>query len=297
MTDTTSTTTAAIAIEADSRVDAAIEFCASQDYPLGVALIAHRWRSEPADAVVTALATFQNADGGFGNGLEVDIAAPQSNPFATRLAMQALLALDSLPPTATPVLAGIDRYLAAAQDDGGDFRFSPEVLAGEIAPWFAGWTYPNLNPSACLAGLAARLGTGNEQLFVRLGNMIDAIGSVETARTGEFYDVLPYAEGAYLLDANGREDLVVATAEGITERMRNGGFEDASHALDLALGGGDTLSTRIPADLIASEAASLLAAQQEDGGWPSPYTAAWRSWTTATAFVYLATLRDMSRED
>ena len=280
--------------QAGARAEAAIAFCTAQDYPLGSALIAHRWRGGLAEDVITALTRYQNADGGFGNGLEVDIAAPQSNAFATRLAMQALLALTERPESAKAVLTGIDRYLVTAQDDGGDFRLTPEVLAGEIAPWFAGWTYPNLNPTACLAGLAARLGIGNEQLFVRLGAMIDSIGSAETARNGEFYDVLPYAESTFLLDANGYKDLVTATAEGITERMRNGKFDDASHALDLALGGGEVLSNLIPADLLSQQATRLLTEQQEDGGWSSPYNAAWRPWVTAMAMLHLATLRDMS---
>ena len=34
-----------------------------------------------------ALARYQNPDGGFGNGLEPDIGASQSNPFATELAL------------------------------------------------------------------------------------------------------------------------------------------------------------------------------------------------------------------
>lgn len=282
--------------EADAHADAAIAFCMAQGFPLGVALIAHRWRDGEADAVVAALASYQNADGGFGNGLEVDIAAPGSNPFATRLAMQALLALDPRPASAGPMLEGVDRYLAAAQDAGGDFRLSPEVLAGEIAPWFAGWAYPNLNPTACLAGLAARLGIGNERLFIRLGAMIDTIGDLDAARNGDFYQVLPYAESASLLDANGYADFVTATAEGIAARLaRPDGYEDAGHALDHALGSGPALSDRIPPDLLAAQAARLLAEQKGDGGWPSPYSAAWRPWVTATAFMHLAALRDMSR--
>ncbi|HWK79574.1 MAG TPA: hypothetical protein VNP95_02340 [Thermomicrobiales bacterium] len=295
MTDTAPSLTDTIR-HAQARADAAIAFCTAQDFPLGAALIAHRWRGGPAEAVIATLARYQNADGGFGNGLEVDIAAPDSNPFATRIAMQAIIALDPRPATAAAMLAGIDRYLAVAHDAGGDFRLTPAVLSGEIAPWFAGWTYPNLNPALCLAGLAAPLGIGNPDLFQRVGGMVAAIGNPEIARNGGFYDVLPYAEGAFLLDANGHEDLLAATAEGIIRQLEHGDFEDASHALDLALGGGEVLAARIPTDLIAREAARLIAEQEDDGGWPSPYGAAWRPWITAMAFVQLATLRDTPRE-
>ncbi|MGC4108794.1 MAG: hypothetical protein QM753_20950 [Thermomicrobiales bacterium] len=297
MTDTTPTFTSIIA-DTDTRADAAIAFCTAtaQGFPLGAALIAHRWRGGPADDAVLALARYQNADGGFGNGLEVDIAAPESNPFATRLAMQALLALDSPPARADAMLAGIDRYLSTAQDANGDFRFTPDVLAGEIAPWFAGWTYPNLSPSACLAGLASRLGIGTPDLFARVETMIANLGDPEVARNGEFYDVLPYAEYAPLLAANGHDALLAATADGIAARMRRpDGYDDAGHALDHALGGGDVLAARIPADLLAEQAQRLLSEQQDDGGWPSLYGPAWRPWITASALLQVATVRDMSR--
>lgn len=280
---------------ADTRADDAIAFCVANDFPLGAALIAHRWRGGAAEDVITALAPYQNDDGGFGNGLEVDIASPASNPFATRLAMQVLLALDERPDCATAVLAGIERWLASAQDDQGDFRLSPAVLSSQIAPWFAEWTYPNLNPAACLTGLAFRLGAGSPELFSRVEAMVASLGNAEVARDGEFYDVLPYAEYAPLLAANGHETLLEATVEGIVGRLHAETYDDASHALDHALGGGEALSSRIPADLIAREIARLLGEQEADGGWSSPYSAAWRPWVTATALVRGADIRDMSR--
>lgn len=276
-----------------ARVDAAIAFCTAQGYPLGSALIAHRWRDGDADDVVSALARYQNPDGGFGNGLEVDIAAPESNPFATRLAMQALLALTNQPASAGTVLVGIDRYLMTAQDDGGDFRFSAAVLAAPLAPWFAGWTFPNLNPAACLAGLAFRLGIGAPELFARVKTMMTTLGDVEHARNGAFYEVLPYVEYAPLLAIGGKEAMLAAIAEGITTRIEGGEYEDAGHALDHALGGGAAISARIPSDLLASQVTRLLNEQEDDGGWPSAYSPAWRPWATAMAMVQLASLRDM----
>ncbi|MGB3328075.1 MAG: hypothetical protein WBA46_03920 [Thermomicrobiales bacterium] len=293
---TAQTQTLADAARPDARqVDAALAFCSAHDFPLGVALIAHRWRDGAADDVVAALARYQNADGGFGNGLEVDIAATESNPFATRLAMQALLALRDRPDAANAMLGGIDRYLTSAQDDGGDFRFSDAVKAGSLAPWFAGWTYPNLNPAACLAGLASRLGIGQPPMFARVDAMVESIGDPEELRTGGFYEILPYAEYAPLLAQNGHAELLETTVEGITAQLQAGAYEDASHALDHALGGGPVIAERIPEPLLSREATRLLGEQQDDGGWPSPYNPAWRPWTTATAFVHLATLRDMSR--
>src|SRR5215211_6418367 len=47
---------------------------------------------DPED-VIAALATYQNPDGGFGQHLEIDIHAPDSQPFAVRLAMQVMISI------------------------------------------------------------------------------------------------------------------------------------------------------------------------------------------------------------
>lgn len=267
-------------------VEPALRFLAEQRSPLGEALVRHLWRDGSADDVVTALTAYQNADGGFGKGLEVDIAAPVSNPFATRLAMQVLTLL---PPDAGQELcASLAAWLVASQDADGDWHFAPEVRAYELAPWFAGWTFPSLNPACCIVGLANRLGIATPEMRERVVALFARLGSIDEARDGEFYAVLPYVEYVAGVDFPERDAYVAALAEGIAGRQ----YEDAQHLFDHAINGGPELVARLPDGLLAAQADRLMDAREDDGGWPTPYNAAWRPWTTTSALVTLARLRD-----
>ena len=145
MTTTTFVLTETQHVRADALVEPALRFLETSGYPLGVSLVRHLWRGSPAQEVLDALSAHQNPDGGFGRGLEVDIKAPVSNPFATRLAMQVLLALP--PGAGREMRRAIARWLVANHHADGDWHFAPEVLEHDVAPWFAAWTFPSLNPS------------------------------------------------------------------------------------------------------------------------------------------------------
>lgn len=274
--------------EMDAAVERGLAFLSAQHYPLGTAWVAHRWRDGPASAVIEALDAYRNADGGFSHGLEVDIKAPVSNPFAARLAMHVLATLEG--PFDGPLLRDMEQWLLANQDEDGDWHFAPAVYEHELAPWFAGWTFPSLNPAGCLAGLAARLGIGTEAMQARVRALFDERASLDDAQTGEFYTIVPYVE--YLGGAAHpeRDAYLDALAANIAGTAGKGGYPDAGHFFELALGAGHDLLRRLPADLIARQRARLLAEQAADGGWPTPYDPAWRPWATASDLVMLADL-------
>jgi hypothetical protein len=271
---------------AEALASPALRFLQDQRYPLGEALVRSSWQNGAPDAVVTALAAYQNPDGGFGNGLEVDIKAPVSNPFAGRLAIQAML---TVPALATEALRGpFADWLAANQHEDGDWHFDPEVLRHEIAPWFAGWTFPSLNPACCLAGTANRLGIATPEMLARVASLFERLGSLVEAGTGEFYSVLPYVEYVAGVDVPDRDAYLSAIAEGIENRT----YDDAQHFFDHAINGGPDLTARIPVGLLSFQADRLMDDVSDDGGWPTPYDPAWRPWTTASAMITLARLRD-----
>lgn len=270
---------------AEGLVEPALGFLGTSRYALGAALVRHLWHGGIAADVVETLSAYQNADGGFGRGLEVDIKAPASNPFATRLAMQVLLAL---PPGAGPELKqALARWLARSQHADGDWHFSPEVLQDEIAPWFAGWTFPSLNPACCLAGLANRLGIATPEMLARVERLFRQLGSLDEARNGAFYNVLPYVEYVAGVSFPERDAYVAAIAAGITARE----YGDAGHFFDHALAGSAVVAG-IPRRRLAVEADRLMGEVADDGGWPTPYDPAWRPWVTASALLTLARLRD-----
>src|SRR6478672_8732753 len=86
------------------------------------------------EALLAALGRYQNADGGFGHGLEPDITAPDSNPFATELALTTCLQARIAPDH--PLLTRTVAYLEATQTADGDWCFSPPVYEHDLAPWF-----------------------------------------------------------------------------------------------------------------------------------------------------------------
>ena len=144
------------------------------------------------DDLIEALATYQNPDGGFGLALEPDIASPLSQPFAARLALHVISSSNL--PTTHPVIQALESWLVTTQDEDGCWRLPSGLSDHPMAPWFAGWTFPSLNPALCLAGAMRQLALGTATTQDRVTHLFAQLASVEEAESGEFYSVLPYAE-------------------------------------------------------------------------------------------------------
>lgn len=271
-------------------VDAALPFLESGDYPLGVAWVGHRWGDVPAESVIEQLATYQQPDGGF-SGLEVDIKAPVSNAFAGRLAMQVLLSLRDRP--ATDLLRRLGDWYAQNQHEDGDWHFPTEVYEHDLAPWFAGWEFPNINPSCCIAGLTSALGIATPAMLTGAARLWNEQATLEAARSGDFYPMLPIIEYVAHIDVDNRDTWLDALAMGVTRGIAANAFGDAEHALEHICGGGPDLIVRLDRDDLVKVIDAVLADQQEDGGWPTPYDQAWRPWVTANTLVLLSQLHDI----
>ncbi len=128
--------------------------------PLECALFQHEFEDGPEQAVVDALAEFQNNDGGFGHGIEPDIWMPESSPLSTTVALQHISALGLSHDH--PLVTGAIAYLIISYDSerAGWSKVSWEVEDAPHAPW---WNYsPKLdgpfdpagwgNPSAEILG-------------------------------------------------------------------------------------------------------------------------------------------------
>lgn len=262
-----------------------LRFVKSQEHDLAAAIIRYQWGNGDAADVIAALSAYQNDDGGFGKRLEPDIHAPASNPFAARLAMQ----VTRLVPTnaSTGVRAQLGNWLGANQHDDGDWHFSDETKAGFMQPWFASWEFPALNPSCCILGLAVANGIASKRMKSLVSALWSEKSSIEQARTGSFYELLPYVE--YTLAGPLPEEFLDAIAANITSIGDD--HQDAGHFFDMAFGGSAELTNRIPTDLIDRWVDRLLEEPADDGGWPSPYGDAWRPWITAMNLATLARLR------
>jgi hypothetical protein len=249
------------------------------------ARFAYHFGNGSQDALVAALAAYQNADGGFGNALEPDIAAPDSNPFATELAL--LICIQAGVPGTHPLLQRSVRYLEETQTEDGDWRFSPGVYAHNLAPWFAGWEWPNLNPACTTAGLLRELGLGSQELHTRVEALYERQAKVEDC-SGGFYDVRPYAY--YFLPEwqhPERELYLSGVLWWLVRAHLADEVEDGGHFFEYARTPHTWTGRNLPRKIAAARLDILQAERQEDGGWPTPYDPTWRSWTTMQNLLIL----------
>lgn len=122
-------------------------------------LFATLFLGAPADGVVDVLRGYQNADGGFGHGLEPDKRCPASLPLDVEVALQAL-AMAGI--SDARMLARACDFLsrtAAEADAGGAVPLVfPVIESFPRAEHLSDWAYePGVNPTAGLAGLLYRL--------------------------------------------------------------------------------------------------------------------------------------------
>lgn len=123
--------------------------------PLERALYAYHFSGGSVADVLAALSSFQNADGGFGHGLECDIRLPASSVIATSVAFQKLRDMGA--PADHPLVVNGCRYLrdqykpATANWD----IIPPNVDDAPHAPWWVyggGLSASKLNPHAEIMG-------------------------------------------------------------------------------------------------------------------------------------------------
>lgn len=266
-------------------------FLAAHGRPLDQARYALHFRAGSAEEVLAALARYQNADGGFGHGLEPDIAAPESNPFATELALA--ICHEVRAAREHPLLEHAVAYLEATQDDDGGWRFSAAVATQPMAPWFAGWTWPNLNPACVIAGWLRALGLGSPRLHARVEQLFVAHAQAADLATGAFYAVRPYAGYFLLASEHPRRELYLAGILWWVIRAHLAGdLPSAGHFFAYVPDPQSYTGRHMPAAILAEQLDRLEAEQADDGGWPTPYGEHWRS---ATTIQNLLTLRAFGR--
>ncbi len=271
-------------MKATTTVEQVKHFLAAHGRDIEQAQLAYHFEGAPLDELLRVLETYQNADGGFA-GLEPDIAAPESNPFATELALA--ICAQAHAPQDTPLLQRAVAHLERTQDEDGGWRFTPAIYEHELAPWFQGWEWPNLNPSCTLSGLLRELGLGSaalqakvEQLFARLANVKDLLSD-------EFYAVRPYVY--YFLPewAHPQRDLYLSGVVWWLIRQQANDSLDGNHFFQYVRSPETQVARMLPAALIEERLDRLAAEQMEDGGWPSPYADHWRGPITMQNLLFL----------
>ncbi|HSX30545.1 MAG TPA: hypothetical protein VLE99_01380 [Candidatus Saccharimonadales bacterium] len=126
---------------------------------LDLRLYEHLFEKASAQPVLDELVTYQNADGGFGHSLELDLGLPDSSVLATTIAFQYILQIGvDTKETTSKAIA----YLLQAYDKSrhGWVNIPPAANDYPRAPW---WNYPEVlswadwgNPSAEILGYLLR---------------------------------------------------------------------------------------------------------------------------------------------
>jgi hypothetical protein len=239
-------------------------------------------------SLLEALGRFQNPDGGF-FGLEPDITAPQSNPFAVEIAL--LICLWANAPVESLLLKKAANYLEHTQDPDGGWRFVPEIYQHKLAPWFQGWQWPNLNPACTLAGLLMELKLGSTAVLNRVQQLFERLEKPEKVTQGEFYTVRPYA--MYFIAETGSQRQAFYRSELVNWFIRQHQLNklDNTHFFEYIRSPRTYAGESIPAGVLNTRLDLLIAEQADDGGWPSPYDAHWRPWITVNNLLVLREFR------
>lgn len=137
--------------------DAAREFVRTEARVVERRLFASLFEGADPAGVVDALRGYQNADGGFGHGLEPDKRCPDSVALDVETAFDILLAAGARDDEM--VRRACDWLQSVATPEGAVSLTSPVIEGYPRAEHVAEWTYvPDLNPTAGLVGRLYTMG-------------------------------------------------------------------------------------------------------------------------------------------
>ena len=260
------------------RFHAARAFIEREGRPLEVALLRQETDGGGADAVLAALAAFQNPDGGFGHGLEPDMASPASSAIATSIGLRLLIRVGA--PAGHPMVTGVLRWLDDNLDrEAGVWQIvGPGVELAPHAPWW-GWS-KDMAGSDSIAG--AKLGFRFNPTAELLGQLYryrsagpSAVAVIAERRMRQTVAETPVIESAYDLKCAIRlaetPEAPADLREALTTLVRGSVAAhdpDDEHAPVLELAPRpDSLVADLVASRVDSAAETLIAGQQADGGW------------------------------
>jgi len=251
------------------------------------------FRDGSQQAVTEALRAYQNADGGFGLGIEPDFRGPISQPLGCDFALRVLAEL----PTQDPgLLQDCLRYLRSiTAKDGGVPNVLPSVCAYPRAPWWQPVSDAppgSLLPTAGALGLFHAFALRDPWLSEAEAFTWDAISRL-IARAAQAQERIERLFVAYesqsvvtFLDHTPNRTRAERVAAELGEALRAAKLivaepdpgAEAAQPLDYA-SRPDSLAARwFEPQLLARHLDALVLAQADDGGWDVP----WLIWTPAT---------------
>lgn len=114
-------------------------------------------------ACVRALLAYQNADGGFGNGIEPDLLCPDSTAIGAETAMCVMELLDYYEPE---VIEQLLNWIVKHQNEAGFIPHPPaNMFDYPYQPW---WKNPDAERVLTLAGLLRKWGVEHDTFFQKV---------------------------------------------------------------------------------------------------------------------------------
>jgi len=205
----------------------------------------------PRDAVVQVLACYQNPDGGFGHGLELDVMCPASTLVCTELAM---FYLDELGVTTGPIVDRIEGWISPAIIENRVPYPADDVMAYPHGEW---WEGDAGNPLS-IVGMLGKWGRGSDRLFEC------AKALFRQAPAGDEVGVYQYPQYLYLRHAPGAEELadrLAAIRGGLPGMLEKFAWHCPLFFHPFGWVGDD-----IDANTMATEADKAVHTLQDDGG-------------------------------
>lgn len=288
--------------------------------PLDIARWQYHFEGGSKKAVLTALAAYQNEDGGFGHALEPDCWNPNSAPIQTWTATEILREIDFTDST-HPIIDGILRYLASGQDFTGHFWLNAPQSNNDYprAPWWSvesdSTCHNDYNPTACFAGFIIRFADKGSELY-QLGCRI-AKEAFDTYFAGELLGDM-HTVGCYirLMQYSEEGDTVdIVDLPALKERLQ----KQIKHSItyDIAkwetsyickpsqfFNSSDSIFYADNKDIADYECEHIIKTQLEDGSWSIPWS--WNGypdewsisrnwWKSNGAILNMLYLRGMGR--
>jgi hypothetical protein len=247
-------------------------FVEARGRDLDKAMLRHGFDKADAERVLDSLATYQNADGGFGHGLEPDLTTPASTAIVTSVGLQLLRQLGA--PADHPMVRAAIGWLGATFDwDRGVWPIiTPDVGLTPHAFWWdwdedlaARWNGFRFNPSAELLGdLYAYRSVAPAAVIARAeAALLEALSAAD--RLDGAYDIKALMR---LLETDETPSAVRAPAEALMRATRAAFDPEDPHASPLDLVPRVRPGASPPvADLVEASLATMIDGQAEDGGW------------------------------
>jgi hypothetical protein len=240
------------------------------------------------EPVLTALKTFQNEDGGFGNSLEPDLRAPISLPVPTWSALVVMDQIDHLDEAMAQ--QACDYLMTITTEEGG----VPFILpAGQQYPhafWWGSDDYSaGLNPTGGLVGLLNKLGVQHPWLERATEFVWKKIDALEATSEYEINNVFSFLES--VPDRDRAQQAMKRVGPKLFEQnlvALDPKAEGTVHfLLDYAPYPNSIARQLFDDDVIEQHLDAVIEAQDEDGGWSFNFdgwndmtTLEWRGWMT-----------------